>query len=245
MQLLDPIGVGCKLILLQFLPIGTRLRIVDHVLLLDQPNIAESLLWRKINGSSREDMSLVFTSIVRFVELYLLKENKITKNKISSENAQSENTQLKSKHKESFDDIFYDVSDIPKKYSDKCYDNLKQLAKYITTGIAILEDIYGITCAGLTLQYYINLLNSGIDGTYTKQLLPKSAQNITNENLIQPEKLKAIWKDEDIIRVTELFDNCFATRDSSPIMLEGYVTSITTILKAKDIEFRNIVGGAF
>jgi hypothetical protein len=246
MQLLDPIGVGCKLILLQFSEPGTRLRISDHVLFLDPPNIGDSLIWRRWNGASRDDVRLLFASIVRFVELYLV---------INEHDKEIKDTKIKSNSVDSNDSteeipICTDLSENftlhQKNYSANCSENLKKLAQYMTTGIPLLEDVYGLTCAGLTLQYYINLLNSGIDGTYSKKLLPKSSQDVINRNLIQPEKLKAIWKDEDIVRITEMFNNCFATRESTnKIMLEGYITNIITILRAKDDEFRQIVGGAF
>lgn len=235
MQLLDPIGVGCKLILLQFSESGTRLRIRDHVLELVPPDYGESLLWRRWNGDSREDMCLLFASIVRFVELYLVHKPK--SNEIFNE------------HDDNMSDhgIEFDCNKtVDSLTTDDCSSHLKKLASYIITGIPHLEEVYGLSCAGLTLQYYINLLCDGIDGTYSKKRLPTYAQDVTNQNLIQPEKLRGIWKSEDIKRITELFDNCFSTRESTnKIMLNGYITSITTILSAKDVEFRRIVGGAF
>lgn len=229
MQLLDPIGVGCKLILLQFSERGTKLRIRDHVLELISPNIGESLLWRRWNGDSREDMSLLFASIVRFVELYLITTPK------SDETISSIGEDIEEDCAKSIDNLS----------KSNCSDHLKKLAKYMMSGIPHLEEVYGLSCAGLTLQLYINLLRSGVDGSYTKEMLPSYAQDVTNQNLIQPEKLKGIWKSEDIMRITELFDNCFSTKDSNKIMLNGYITNITTILNAKDTEFRKIVGGAF
>lgn len=219
MQLLDPIGVGCKLILLQFSEPYTRLRIRDHVLELVHPDYGESLLWRRWNGDSREDMCLLFASIVRFVELYLID---------------------KQKYEEMVDD-----DETNPNYSLDCAEHLKKLACYMITGIPHLEEVYGLSCAGLTLQYYINILSDGIEGTYSRKKLPRYAQDVTNQNLIQPDKLKGIWKSEDIRRITDLFDNCFATRDTNKIMLDGYITSIKSILSAKDLEFRRIVGGAF
>lgn len=224
MQLLDPIGVGCKLILLHFLPEGTRLRIKNNVVELIPPDWGESLVWRKWNGDSREDMCLLFTSIIRFVELYLISEDE--NNEENSEN----------------DSIDKRENSLTNSETLEC---LKKLTEYITNGIPKLETVYGLTCAGLTLQYYINILNSGIDGTYTKKLLPSYAQDVINQNLIQPEKLKGVWKSEDIKRITDLFNNCFSTQNKNPIMLNGYITNIKSILSAKDTEFQKIVSGAF
>jgi len=217
MQLLDPIGVICKLILLQFYPSGTRLRIKDHIVELIKPDYTESLLWRRLNGDSRGDMCLLFTSIIRFIELYLMN------------NSQNET--------KSHDDCSNNFDII---------NSLKTLAKYAMTGIPCLEEVYGLSCAGLTLQYYINLLNEGIQTTYSKKLLPKYAEDVTNQNLIQPEKIKQIWKSDDIDRIKVLFDNCFSTKDKdNSIMLNGYITNIISILSAKDKEFKKIVDGAF
>lgn len=231
MQILDPIGVACKLILLQFSEIGTRLRIKDYVLELIPPDYGESLIWRRWNGDSREDMCLLFASIVRFVELYLVNMQKSGETFPDDDNQQD------------FDqDCNKTVDSLS---TDDCSACLKKMANYMISGIPHLEEVYGLTCAGLTLQYYINLLSDGIDGRYSKKRLPSYAQDITNQNLFQPEKLKGIWKSEDIRRITELFDNCFSTKDSNKIMLNGYITSIKSILNAKDIEFRSIIGGAF
>lgn len=221
MQLLDPIGVGCKLILLQFSETGTRLRIKNHVIELIPPNYVESTIWRRWNGESREDMCFLFAPIVRFVELYLVNDKNDDDKEFDCD-----------KTIDSFD-------------NEDSSTFLKKLANYIITGIPCLEEVYGLSCAGLTLQYYINLLTEGIEGTYSKKQLPYYAQNVTNKNLFQPEKIKGIWKSEDIRRITELFDNCFSTKESNKIMLDGYITNIKSILSAKDEEFRKIICGAF
>lgn len=225
MQLLDPIGVCCKLILLFFLPAGTRLRIRNHVVELISPDWGESLVWRKWNGDSREDMCLLFTSIVRFVELYLVNGQK--SDEILSDNSECTDSNNDNLSKEDASESF------------------KKLANYMIIGIPQLEEVYGLTCAGLTLQYYINLIDSGVNGTYDKKLLPTYAQNVINQNLIQPNKLRDIWKTDDIIRITKLFDDCFSTKKGNHIMLNGYITNITSILSGKDKEFQKIVEGAF
>lgn len=230
MQLLDPIGVGCKLILLQFSESGTRLRIRDHVLELISPDYGESVLWRRWNGDSREDMCLLFASIVRFVELYL-----VNKPKSDEKFAQDGEIEQEFDCNKTIDSLVTDDSS----------SSLKKLANYMITGIPHLEEVYGLSCAGLTLQYYINLLSDGVDGSYSKKRLPSYAQNVIDQNLFQPEKLKGIWKSEDIRRITTLFDDCFSTKDSNKIMLDGYIMSIKSILMAKDVEFRKIIGGAF
>jgi hypothetical protein len=75
-QFLDPIGAGCRLILLYFAESGTKIRINNHTIELVPISLAESLVWRKLYGDSRDDMHVLFPLIVRFIELYLIDKKK-------------------------------------------------------------------------------------------------------------------------------------------------------------------------
>ncbi len=83
MQFLDPFGGCMKIILLNFYPQGTKLRINDHKILISEENIMEKMIWRKYYGDSRDDMHILFPMIIRMIELYIPQE---VKNKKSSEN---------------------------------------------------------------------------------------------------------------------------------------------------------------
>lgn len=244
-QLLDPIGVMCKLILLQFTEVDTKLRIYDHVIYLTPVDVKENYVFRIWYKDSKEDMAILLAPIVRFIELYLLQ---LHKNK--SEDS-SDSKKLSDISDDNMDDnLTYTTSKnevVDNKTSTEETNNkeyLIKLAKYTTTGIPHLMKLYDLLCAGLTLQLYINLINAGISGTYSKELLPVSARNISDNNLLHPDKLKNIWKYDDIKRITELFDNCFSTTENA-IMRNGYITNIETILRAKDEEFRKIVNTAY
>ena len=72
-QFLDPIGAGCRFILLKILQPKTKIRIHDHTIKLVDNNIFEKIIFRPwIYGDSREDIAFLYPMIVRFIELYLL-----------------------------------------------------------------------------------------------------------------------------------------------------------------------------
>lgn len=76
-QLLDVIGSTCKLILLNFHPEGTKIRIVGNAIELDNSTVSQGF-YRMINKESREDICALFPVISRFIELYLMKKTEDT-----------------------------------------------------------------------------------------------------------------------------------------------------------------------
>jgi hypothetical protein len=80
MQFLDPFGSLIKLILLNFYPIGAKLRIADHKIVISEDGLFEKLLWRKYYSDSRQDINILYPMIVRIIEIYLPQEIKNKKN---------------------------------------------------------------------------------------------------------------------------------------------------------------------
>lgn len=71
-QFLDPIGAGCKFILLKSFEPNTKLRIVDHTVQVVPDSIIEKMIYRPwVYKDSREDIAALYPVIVRFIELYL------------------------------------------------------------------------------------------------------------------------------------------------------------------------------
>lgn len=70
-QFLDPIGAGCRFVLLKLGEPNTKIRIVDHTVQLIPNSILEPAL-RRWYGDSREDIFALYPVIVRFIELYLI-----------------------------------------------------------------------------------------------------------------------------------------------------------------------------
>lgn len=209
-QFLDPICASCKLILLSFSDPNTKIRIADHTIKLTDDTYSEKLLFRPW---------IFHDSREDMAALYPMIVRFIELYLIEKNNhiAHSEN-----------------------KYTDKCYEYLKKLAEYMIVGMSKLIETYGISNATFTLQYYCNLLRSGIDGTYCQEMLPSKLRDFNSNNLLNSDKIKNLWKDDDIISVGELFEKCFnAYKEQNTQMLGAYGAAITAILESRDKDFRN------
>jgi hypothetical protein len=215
-QFLDPIGAGCRLILLYFADAGTKIRINNHTIELVHTSLSESLIWRKLYGDSRDDLHVLFPLIVRFIELYLIdKKNKIKDNS----------------KEDSKEDI-----------NIKCYDALKKLAEYMTYGFSALEKTYGYDNATLTCKFYSNLLKAGINNTYNIDMLPEELKNLTEHNLLDATKIKSMWSDNDIITLSDFFEKCIESyKINNTRAVSGYKAAIIELLNKADEEFRTIV----
>ena len=244
-QFLDPIGASCRLILLQFSPPKTKIRITDHTIQLVEDGYSERMFFRPwVFRDSREDMSALFPMIVRFIELYLMeKKSNGPKKAILLTNEDPlhhqfnfldvENTELAIQKSDQSDEV---------DYSEGCYKYLKKLAEYMIKGMSKLEDTYGVCNATFTLQFYSNLLRAGIDGTYSQDLLPEKIKDFTAHNLLNSAKIKNLWSDTDIVAIGELFEKCFdAQKSNNHQMIDAYGAAIAAILDGRDEAFRNMM----
>ena len=71
-QFLDPVSTFCKLSLLNFSSLGTKIRIVNHKIELTENSVLENYLYRTIYRDSRFDICVLFPVIVRFIEHYII-----------------------------------------------------------------------------------------------------------------------------------------------------------------------------
>lgn len=75
-ELLDPIGSLCRLVTLAFLPKGTKIRILNHTLILDKPEGLQ-FMYRMINGDTRDNVSEIYDVIVRLLKWYTVNNENI------------------------------------------------------------------------------------------------------------------------------------------------------------------------
>lgn len=248
-QFLDPISGGCRFILLKLLEAKTKIRISDHTIKLVPYSITERYFYRPWKGDSREDMCALYPMIIRFIELYL-NEKKPKQSPVPSEDDVHKKSKPVKQHTSLIDDPFEDdvkvSTDIVKKtdadYSVECYEYLKLIAQYMIEGLHVLEKTYEYDNSVFTLQYFANLLKAGIDGTYSSDLLPPHLKDFTSQNLFDVDKIKNLWKNQNIIQLGDLFQKCFdaKTRDASDLV-NAYKVAIESILEARDEEFQKLV----
>lgn len=237
-QFIDPIMGTFRLAILYFLETGTKIRIIDHTVQLVLPNVGESLIWRPLNGDSREDLYVLFSMIVRFNEFFL-----IEKKNNSNASSKSTNTSL-------FDHMSITESEDKKStgdfeeehYSNECYECLKKMAGYVIKGLTQLEKTYGSCNAALVCRYLSNLLQAGINETYTRDMLPEEQRDLTGNTLLDEKKIKKLWKDSDIVTLTDFFDRCFKSHESGDAKaVSGYLAAITSLLNKADEEFKKVI----
>jgi hypothetical protein len=265
-QFLDPIGAGCRFVLLKSYEPKAKLRITDHTVQVVPDSILEKLIYRPwIYGDSREDISALYPVIVRFIELYF---------NIKKTNKQESSTKQKKKQYNDYDMDFYnniidiesniydnytntdidtdiesDLNNINNEHNinesnNNCndvYDALKTIALYMIEGMEELEKTYEFGNAVFSLQYYINLLKSAINETYTQDMLPIHLKDFTSQNFLDNDKIKSLWKDNDIIQLARLISLCFSKDNKTATCEKVYRAAIITMLDERDNIFKQMI----
>lgn len=222
-QLLDPIGTMCKIIMLNFVDKNSKICFKDHAIYIQKPDNLQWLL-RTYQGDGREDISELFPVIIRLVRWFVLPMHDI----LCSE------TEIES-------DGEYDV---------EFYRNIKKLVEYMCSGLELLQDTYSTGNVVFTIQYFINLLKNALDGEYNEDSIPKTIIEYEKKqrNLLDYEKIKHLWDKKQVLRLTELFDNCFKTlhdisfeKDITRKIVKGYLKTIRSILDLTDQQFLSLI----
>lgn len=248
-QFLDPITTACRISLLKLIEkceSKTKLRIIDHTVQLVKNSMSERCLLRPLwYGDSREDLCALFPVIIRYIEHHLCpKKVKILR---SSEEDIKSNTHSLASSGSLMDDTFEEVKSSPsgsesELSSDLCHKYLKIIAQYMIDGLHVLEKTYEYDNSVFTLQYFAILLQSGIDGTYSPDMLPPHLKDYISQNLFDVVKIKKLWTDKNIIHIGKLFEECFDAQSKDvPDAVTGYKAAIETFLAIRDEEFKKMV----
>lgn len=189
-QILEPITAISRLVLLSFYPVGTKIAIRDHKIVIC-PNTNKSYLKdfylnesivqgidRFMNGDSRDDMYILNQVILNFIEWYVI--------------------EYKEKDK-------------------KIYKHLLSLIKYLVVGLRKLQLTYKTGNVVLTLQYFINVLLSIINDTYDESMLylfmndeiDLDGDLIKYSTIFDTDKLRLFWTSTEIMSICSQFDKCF------------------------------------
>lgn len=234
-QLLDPLGTLCRLVALNFSEIHTKVSVHNHILTLQKPSDYQSII-RLYNGDGRENISELYYVIIRVVKWFLVPENDI--HEIMGTEFDSENSEDK-KH-------MNNINAFELSQSEK----LHKMVKYLCDAFKKLQETYEYGNVILALQFYINLLEDGLEGRYNDNHLPKYILETEKEyeTLLDYDKLKNLWDIKKISRICELYDCCFniyedpdTPQDKKRPIIEGYLRSIDAILDITDKEFQKLI----
>jgi len=255
-QLLDPIGTMCKLISLNFLDANTKISICNHVLSLDKPYQFQ-WLERSCRGDSRENISELYYVIIRIIDWFLVPAMiNIDDDDDDTDDDTDDNIRNNTEDINDINDISNSSNTSTKSFDSYNYlyisksEELRRLVRYLCDGFRKLQYTYKYGNVILVLQYYINILEDGLDNINNISRLPKLLveEDMEYENLIDYDKLKNLWTVENLTRVCNLYDECFNvyTNENIPnsnkeVLIDGYQKSIYHILEENDKIFVKLV----
>jgi hypothetical protein len=180
-------------------------------------------IMRIINGDTKENISELLNVIVRLIKWYLIKPSEESPK--SGENW-----------------IFINQSD-----------DIKKLTKYLCISLKKLQETYEYGNVVLAIQFYINIIEDILNGTYSDSKLPNNIHNneVDNDTLLDYHKLKNLWDTQKLKRICDLYDNCFQITkdhniadDGKKVMIDGYLSSINATLQITDAEFQKLIANS-
>ncbi len=130
---------------------------------------------------------------------------------------------------------------------------LKKMIKYMCDAMKKLQETYEFGNVVLSLQFYINILETGLEGGFKESMLPKYIidKDKEFETLLDYNKIKNLWDIKRLQRICELYDNCFKIYneeeddgiddDKRIALIDGYLRSIGAILDITDNEFQKLI----
>ena len=172
---------------------------------------------------------------------------------LKNEDYKSESIYFKNNINEKESDIIDDSSskvDQTNSYQISQSKELRKMVKYLCNAFEKLQNTYEFGNVVFTLQYFMDLLENGINGVFDKNRLPKCIKSKEKqfETLLDYNKLKNMWDLKKIKRICELYDLCFQVyedkdtpENKKDALIEGYLRSIDAMLDITDQEFQKLI----
>lgn len=220
-QFLDPISTLSRITLLHFYPLNTKLRLQDHTLQLVDPTSIMDIVIKNWYKDNRGDICVLYPIFIRYIKLYLIEKQKKLGKPFKFDKPDSELSQ-----------------------EELAYKYLRKLAEYSIRGITQLQQTYQYDNAVFTLQYYIGLIKSSINNSFSDDLLPEHLANSPKNNLLDDSKVLKIWDDNHIIELVRTFEACFeAEKNKDHLILNSNKKKIMDILEIHDQIFKKMLEG--
>lgn len=242
-QLLDPMGTLCRLILLNFEPISTKVSINNHTVQIQTPFNGQWFV-RRFTGDGVSNIYVLFQVFQRVIEWYIIplhhkkfgkKSQYDTKKKaiysrslsknnialIDNDQSQKINNDLENnkddeskKEEDNNDQLHLIVNDND---VEQFWDNMVKLCNYVCSALSKLQYTYvkDNQLAVIALQYYINMIKEALDGRYDIEKLPQCIVESKHENLLDYNKIKKLWDVKKVCEICHIFDLSFSCQSKS------------------------------
>lgn len=219
-QPIDPICAMCRMSLLNFKEVNTKIGIGGHAINVQGPSMLQSI-FRRYNGDGREDVFELFYIISRLIVWFL--DPRVKESRQRAETSEPQ-------------DCAHD---------ERFLADLKQMVSFMLLGLKQLQTTYKSGLVVISIQCYINWLNSALDGTFDIKQVPIClVEEIGTESPLK-NKIIELWDYTRLHRVCAIFADCFEeSKKNSKIkdeLIYGYISSIEKILSTYEKEFINII----
>jgi hypothetical protein len=252
-QIVEPISTMARIIMLNFYPEGTKIGIIDHKLQIQKPNNYQGLL-RSYYAQNKDEISHILDVILRLIYWYNKNDfidfnDNIHEHDIESpKSSQKEEIEIDDSEMDSYTKKSTDINGIVKYIGD--IDEFKCLLRYMNRGFKCLQSTYKEGNVYFTLQYFINLVDDFIDGTFHENKIPSEylKEWRKRESYLKKDVLRNIWDISNIIDIKNKFDECFKTisnkfikDEKKDVVIKGHLKSIDALINVNEIDFITIV----
>jgi len=216
-QLLDPISTVCRLVSLNFKPVNTKIAIYDHVVLLQEPNMSQSVI-RYLYGDARNNISSLFIAIIRFIKWYVLPIRNKSFNKDSKES-----------------NSYYNC--LEKLVNYLCL-GFKLLQTTYKHGNVVISLQYYINILN-------DSIDGKFSDDKVPECIEDTEELDEHGNLLDYEKIKRLWDYSKIHDICELYDKCFIAIEKDDVnkdtKIESYLLAADNLIKSSEDGFRLLI----
>lgn len=131
-----------------------------------------------------------------------------------------------------------------------CSEDIIKITKYLCISLKKLQKTYEYGNVVLAIQFYINIIDDILNGTFNEGKLPTELydNDVDDDTLLDYSKLKNFWDVQKLKRICESYDNCFqiindnnVNEENKKVMIDGYLSSINASLQIMDGEFQKLI----
>lgn len=134
-------------------------------------------------------------------------------------------------------------------------DIIVDLVKYICRAFEKLQETYQSGNVVFALQYFIIILRSALNGTFSDDMLPNNIlkQEKEYQTLLDYDKIRNLWDFEKLNRIKILYDQCIELHDNNydgksdktkKTLIKSYLDAIYSILDDNDKEFQILISNS-
>jgi hypothetical protein len=222
---IDPICALCRIALLNFKHTNTKIGVTEHSINIQDPGTLQCLL-RYYNHDGKEDIYELFYLVTQIITWFLVPPKRSGTKKKALEPTPETST---------------DISSDAMSPETAFIGELKRMVYYMCNGLQRLQDTYRTGNVILTLQYYINLLDDGLNGKFNIKQIPHCLVDDMRVDLKLKQKVESLWDYARLHRLCTIYDDCCAelSKDSSfkNEIVNAYLVAIEQLLSSYEKEF--------